>query len=442
LSDSTEPSATRRGSSTINRPRFFYGWIIVGGAFLSDMLFYGVGTVAFGIFFRFMSEGLQWSRGLLATAILLGRLTALISSPIIGPLVDRHGPRWVMLFGTWSLGIGALFMAAVNAPWQFFLAYGGLMTLGTVGMGEIASHTAVAKWFVRKRGRALAVVTMGLSGAGIVIPLPLAALITGLGWRGAWIVLGIAVLVIGTGASLVMRRQPEDYGLLPDGDLPHETTSTSDDTAATITTAADSEVSLTPRQALRTQAFWLLIVSSNAAGMALMGINIHLVSFLLDSDFSLTTAASIVTFLYVLQTVAKPMWGLIVERLHVRYCIGICYLGGGIGTLLLLNVSSLPTVVAFALVYGLTRGAQSLLTSLAWADYFGRASQGGIRGISAPFRIVSGAGGPMLAGLLYDAYGSYTVAFITFAVLFWIGGIAMVLARPPQVTVATPQAAA
>ena len=99
-------------------------------------------------------------------------------------------------------------------------------------------------------------------------------------------------------------------------------------------------------------------------------------------------------------------------------------------------------IVAFALVYGLTRGAQSLLTSLAWADYFGRASQGGIRGISAPFRIVSGAGGPMLAGLLYDAYGSYTVAFTIFAALFWIGGIAMVLARPPQVTVVTPQAAA
>lgn len=435
MSDPTEPPTTSQASSPINRPRFFYGWVIVGGAFLSDMLFYGVGTVAFGIFFRFMSEGLQWSRGLLATAILLGRLTALVSSPIIGPLVDRHGPRWVMLFGTWSLGIGAIFMAAVNAPWQFFLAYGGLMTLGTVGMGEIASHTAVAKWFVRKRGRALAVVTMGLSGAGIVIPLPLAALITGLGWRGAWIVLGIAVLVIGTGASLVMRRQPEDFGLLPDGDLPHETAS------ATIT-AADSEVSLTPRQALRTRAFWLLILSSNAAGMALMGINIHLVSFLLDNDFSLTTAASIVTFLYVLQTVAKPMWGLIVERLHVRYCIGICYLGGGLGTLLLLNVSSLPTVIAFALVYGLTRGAQSLLTSLAWADYFGRASQGSIRGISAPFRIISGAGGPVMAGLLFDAYGSYTIAFIAFAVLFWIGGIAMVLARPPQITAAAPQATA
>jgi hypothetical protein len=136
------------------------------------------------------------------------------------------------------------------------------------------------------------------------------------------------------------------------------------------------------------------------------------------------------------------MWGLIVERLHVRYCIGICYLGGGLGALLLLNVGSPPTVVAFALVYGLTRGAQSLLTSLAWADYFGRASLGAIRGISAPFRIISSAGGPLLAGLLFDAYGSYTVAFTTFAVLFWIGGIAMVLARPPQVTVSAPQAAA
>ena len=164
-----------------------------------------------------------------------------------------------------------------------------------------------------------------------------------------------------------------------------------------------------------------------------MGINIHLISFLLDQDFSLTSAAGIVTFLYALQTVGKPMWGLIAERLHVQYCIAIRYLGGGLGSLLLPGVSSLPTIVAFALVYGLTRGAQSLLNSVAWADYFGRVSLGSIRGISAPFRIVSGAGGPVVAGFLYDIYGSYSVAFITFAGSFWLGSVAILLARPPLV---------
>ncbi len=421
-------------SSHPKKPRFFYGWVIVGGAFLSATLFYGVGTVAFGFFFRFMSEGLNWSRGLLASALLVGRLTALIASPIIGPPVDKYGPRWVMLGGTFALALGAFMMATVHAPWQFFLAYGGLMTLGTVGLGEITSHTSVAKWFVRKRGRALAITTMGLSGAGIVIPIPLAFIISELGWRNAWVATSIFVLVVGTAASLVMRRLPEDYGLLPDGDPPRQAAPDTTGTGTAppkVPTAAEAEANLTAKEALRTPAFWLLIVSGNMAGTALMGINIHLVSYLLDQDFSLSTSASIVTMLYVFMTLAKPLWGFISERLHVRYCLGLCYLGGGIGTLILIGASSIPSLAVFAVVYGLTRGAQSFLTSLAWADYFGRGSLASIRGISVPFRIFAAAGGPVVAGLLYDITGGYTVAFSVFVVGFWLGSLAIVLAKPP-----------
>ena len=427
-----QSSVSRDKSNYKKPPRFFYGWVIVASAFTSGLLFYGIGTVAFGIFFRFMSEGLGWSRGLLASALLVERGTAFVLSPILGPLVDKYGPRWVMMGGTIALGLGALLMGAVNSPWQFFVAYGGIMTVGVVALGSISSQTAVAKWFVRKRGRALAIATMGLSGAGVIIPIPLAFLIQEFTWRGAWIAVALFVFVIGAGASLVMRRQPEDYGLLPDGEPPlvNQASQGISRTQQTVSLTTE-EVNLTMREAARTAAFWLLIVSSNVAGMSLMGINIHLVSYLLDNEFSLSSAAGIVTFLYVLQTVAKPIWGLIAERLHVRYCIGICYVGGGIGSLLLLGVGSFWGIVIFALVYGLTRGAISLLTSLAWADYFGRRSLGGIRGISSVFNIVSGAGGPVLAGLLYDATGGYTLAFTIFAMSFWVGAVGIVLAKPP-----------
>jgi sugar phosphate permease len=279
----------------------------------------------------------------------------------------------------------------------------------------------------------MAMATMGLSSGGFLAPIPLALLITGLGWRGAWVATGAVTLVLGTVASLVMRRQPEDYGLLPDGDPPVQRSGEPLGIAQPVqVSAAAGEVNLTSREAVRTSAFWLLIVSSNLAGMALMGINIHLVSYLLDRGFGLGTATGIVTFMYAIYTVAKPVWGVIVERLHVRYCLGICYVGGGVGVLLLLWVGSVPAAIVFSLVYGLTRGAQSLLMSLAWADYFGRASLGGIRGISVPFRIFSGAGGPLVAGILYDVTGGYTLAFVIFALCFWAGALAMVLAKPPQ----------
>ncbi|MBI4340116.1 MAG: MFS transporter, partial [Chloroflexi bacterium] len=239
--------------------------------------------------------------------------------------------------------------------------------------------------------------------------------------------------VVGTASSMVMRRQPEDYGLLPDGDSPDIANGLpAGPRLASKRPSADQEVSLTAREAVRTPAFWFMIVSTNASGMAIMGINIHLASYLLDRHFSLGTAAGIITFLYILQTVAKPMWGFVTAHWEVRYCIGICYLGGGVGALLLLGVVSLPWAVLFALVYGLTRGAQSFLTSLAWADYFGRRSQGSIRGISSVFGIIAGAGGPVIAGFLYDFTGSYRIAFIIFAFAFWIGAVSMVLAKPPQ----------
>ena len=413
----------------MRRPQFYYGWAIVGGAFASDFLWYGVGTVAFGIFFRFMSEGLGWSRGLLSSAILLSRLVTSAVSPVVGPLVDRYGPRYVMLVGAVAMAAGAAALGLVHAPWHFFLAYGGLVALGGVCLGEISGHTTVARWFVRQRGRAFAVVTMGLSSAGIVLPLPLAYVIEAYGWRTAWGALGAVVLVVGVAAALVMRRRPEDYGLLPDGRPPP---SAHPAPTAPAPATRDPEPSFTPREAVRTPAFWLLVASANLGGLALTGINIHLVTYLMDRGFALVTATGIVTFLYTLQTAAKPFWGFVSERLHVRFCIALCYLGGGLGALLLLAATTLPGVALFALVYGLTRGAQSLLVSLAWANYFGRAAQGAIRGIVAPSRLLSTAGGPLVAGALYDVTQAYTLPFIVFAACFWLGSLAVVLARPPR----------
>jgi MFS family permease len=343
---------------------------------------------------------------------------------LIGPVVDRRGPRLVMALGVLSLAGGAAVLAAATNGWHVMLGYGVVMAFGSIALGELTGDTTVARWFVRRRGRALAVSTMGLSSAGIVIPLPVALLIDRLGWRGAWLVLAGVVLVLGLAATAVMRRRPEDHGLLPDG----AATPRSGDT--TVATAV--EVSLGARAAARTPAFWLLVLSTNLAGLGFFGVNLHLFSYMTDSGLSATVAASVVTYLYTLHTVAKPLWGLIAERVHVRYCIAACYAGGAGGVLLLLGSGSMAWLVAFATVYGLTRGAQSFVTSLAWADYFGREAQGAIRGLASPFRHLSAAAGPIVGGVLYDATGNYRLAFTVFAAAFVAGAAVALAARPPR----------
>ncbi len=167
------------------------------------------------------------------------------------------------------------------------------------------------------------------------------------------------------------------------------------------------------------------------AGLALFGVNLHLFSYITDKHIAAGAAAVLVTYLYVLHTVAKPLWGLVAERLHVRYCLAACYGGGALGVLILLASSSVTSVVAFASVYGLTRGAQSFVTSLAWSDYFGRDAQASIRGLASPFRFAASAAGPVVGGVLYDLTGDYAVAFSVFAAAFAAGGLLALAATPP-----------
>ena len=336
----------------------------------------------------------------------------------MGSFVDRRGPRLPTALGVLSLVAGTLVLATARDTWHVFLGYGVVMAVASVALGELTGDSTVARWFVRRRGRALAVATMGLSSAGIVVPLPLAFLITRVGWRLAWVVLGVVVLVLGLGAAAVMRRAPEDHGFVPDG-------------ALRAAAAVPDEVSLSARQATRTRAFWLLVLSTNLAGLALFGVNLHLFSYITDKGVGIATAAALVTYLYVLHTAAKPLWGLVAERVHVRYCIAGCYAGGTLGVLILMSSGSPAGLVVFATVYGLTRGAQSFVTSLAWADYFGREAQGAIRGLASPFRFVASASGPVIGGVLYDVTGSYGWAFAVFAAAFAMGGAVALAARPP-----------
>ncbi len=407
--------------------RMFYGWVVVGGAFTSHFLNYGTLVVAFGIFFPFMAESLGWGRGLLASATLFARITFSVGAPFLGRQIDKRGPRPFIFLGGIALAGGAGLLSLVNSPWQLFLVYGVLMALGGMALGPLNADSTVAKWFVRRRGRALAFSTMGMSAAGVALPLPLSLLIVQVGWREAWAFLGVFIILIALIVAPFMRRRPEDYGMVPDGQPMGK--------SAEGSTAVVEEVSLTAKEAVRTPAFWLLVASTNLAGLAISGVNLHIFSYITDRGISAGVAAGAITYLYCLQSIAKPLWGFVAERLHVRYCLATCYLGGALGIMLLMGASTLAGFVIFASIYGLTRGAQSFISSLAWSDYFGRAAQGAIRGTAAPFGFVSSVGGPVLGGLLFDLKGDYMLAFSVFVVAFLSASLAALMARPPQIVV-------
>ncbi len=412
------------GVSGRARSRFFYGWVVVGAAFVSHFINYGVLVVSFGIFFPFMAATLGWGRGLLASVTFVSRVASAAGAPLVGRAIDRHGPRPYLLIGGAAMAVGAVLVSLTSQPWQMFAAYGVLMALGGLALGPLGADSTVARWFIRRRGRALAFSTMGMSSAGVVLPLPLTLLIDWTDWRRAWVALGAFVLLLTLVVAPLMRKRPEDYGMVPDG--------TSEEEIASGRRRVVEEVSLTAREAMRTPAFWLLLVSTNFAGFAISGVNLHIFSYITDRQIEPGQAAMVITYLYFLQSVAKPLWGFAAERMHVRYCLAACYAGGAAGIVLLMGAGSLPHLALFATVYGLTRGAQSFVSSLAWSDYFGREAQGAIRGTAQPFGLITSAGGPVLGGFLFDLRGDYVLAFSVFVGAFVVSSIAALLAQPPR----------
>ena len=214
-------SADRLAQKLIGK-RFFYGWIIVLITFSTAMTTAGISGYGLSFFIVPMSEDLGISRTEFS-AIAIFRVALLPVLPLLGLLVDKkHGPRILITVGSIISGLVLMSTSLVQDLWHFYLLYGVIFGLAMFTMGgQLVGPAVISKWFIRKRGRAMAIGTMGISTGGFIIA-PMAGWFVGeFGWRTAWVLLGIfLMLAITPTAVLFMRRQPEDLGLLPDGDSP------------------------------------------------------------------------------------------------------------------------------------------------------------------------------------------------------------------------------
>lgn len=410
----------------ITNKNIFYGWYIAFAAFILGSLSYGFGIVSFGVFLGAMTTSMNWSSGLLSAIYVGGRLLGLFVNPIVGFILDKHGPKRIIFAGVILVFSGSILIFYTTNFWYFFIIYSLFISIGFICIGHTVADSTVSKWFLKKRNRAMAISTMGLSFGGVVIPIPVSIIIERYGWQAGWLVVGFSVLILGSFAGFVMFKDPESMGLLPDGENEDSNFN------AINESTTKSEVNFSLADSTKHRSFWYIAIGTNIAGTAINGVNIHLISHLYQFGLPLSQAAILLSSLYFIQTIAKPIWAIINERLATRYCLSLCYLGGGIGLIILLMAESNAGLVLFVFVYGLTRGAQSFISALIWPDYFGREHIGSIRGTVTSMGIVASAGGPLLAGLLFDITTSYQIAFQVFIFFFFIGSIFIFLAKKPN----------
>lgn len=271
----------------------------------------------------------------------------------------------------------------------------------------------------------MAIGTMGISTGGLVIA-PLAGwAISQLGWRSAWVILGLVMIfAIVPLSALFMRRSPEDMGLHTDGEARKPTNSSSVELGG-------YEYPWTVRQAIWTKAFWILMVVQSLGGAALSSTLFHQVAYVQDKGFGIGTASSMAIVLALFAAISKLGWGVLTERIDIRWVMALCGIPAGFSLLLLVITQGIPLLYAFAICYGLTMGGFPTIMNVVWPTYFGREHAGAIRGVVGPVGNIAGALGPFFAGITWDITGTYNFSFIMFAIFWALAGLVMLAAHPP-----------
>ncbi len=376
-----------------------------------------------GVFFAPLSEEFGWSRAEISLAVSIGSASAAFASPLIGWVLDRWGGRWVMTAATATMAVCLVALSGMNALWQFYIFYSLGRALGQ-GVINTSAFVAVANWFVRRRPLATALVSLGLRGGLTVLPLFVALVIAESGWRTGFGALALVIAVIGVlPPLLLMRRRPEDEGLLPDGD------GVRGDLDA-LTPALDVDWSL--RDSLRTRTYWLIGFAIALMMFSAGSINLHQIPHLEQQGLSTTEAASVVGLFSLFAASGGLLGGAVATSWGTRRTLAFSLAGQAAGVLLLMLASGLVSSLFYALWYGICFGSTFTLSQVIYADYFGRRSLGVIRGSFQPVQLAFNAAGPWIAGFWFDQTGSYGPVFALFLALFIVSAVFITFSSVPR----------
>jgi MFS family permease len=428
---------TETVSKKAARSGFYYGWVIV---VVTALLQFAGGTETFpvlGLFLGPMTDELGWSRSSFSAPMTIGTILGGVAGLFIGPAVDKHGARWIMTVAAVLLGIVFFLMGFVTELWQHYI----LQILGrgiTAGAFFLVVGIILPKWFIAKRGRATAFSGLGGRLGQFLTPIMVQVIILALGWRAAWASLGLLVWAIGIlPVFFFLKSKPEDMGLLPDG-------LTSEEEKARLKEAPPgqtkrrprlrsvAEVSLGPREALCTRAFYLMLAAQSLLSLVISGLHFHWFAYMTGQGLSSSVAVASIAISSLAGVPVSLLAGFLAERFPIRYILMVTYVGFAASVALLIFTTTPLMAYAYGIALGAFSGVTFTVSLVVWADYYGRGSMGAIRGLTSPINQTTNASGPLIASLAYDITGSYTgilwvfVAITAGTSLFWL------LATPPK----------
>ena len=414
------------------RGPIFYGWVIVASMFLVNFSTMATGTLNFGPFIVPMGEGLDMSRADFGWAQTTRNLTAGLSALMVGRLLDLYGARLYLVATAAVIGLCLLAISQVNEPWQFFLLFGVIGVTGVTAPNSLVTSVPVAKWFVRLRGRALALSTLGLGVGGVTLVPVTQFLIDEEGWRATWGIMAIAFMVVCIPvAALFLRRQPEDMGLEVDGG-PDASRSRPISNTPASRIAASEEDAWTLSEARRESTLWKLMVVFALHGLAQGGASVHRFPFWTEQGIDAQTVSFAFSVDAAGATAMILLSGWLVERFPVRYLGVGSFLGFASATALMLYGDQELHMFASTLMFGSSVGAFMIVPTYMMAEYYGRAFLGAIRGVVLPVTLLTAGAGAPLVGYMRDFSGDYASSWWMILGLYAAAALLMTTVRPPR----------
>ena len=395
--------------------RIYYGWWVVGGAFL--LLLSAVGTHFYGfpVFFDVMVRDMGWARTQAALALTIGTLVAGATGVLVGWLIHRIGLRQVMVPGTIIAGIGFFLLRTISEPWQFYLYYGVIISLGIAGIGVISSMTAVEAWFDRGKSTALGIATTGIGAGGVIMPLLVGWLISKYDWRTACVGMAGILIVVGIPVSAGIMRRPMERQVARGRVGQHGLG------------AGDTSVG----QALRQKSFWFISISAMLWYWAYTIGLTHQVAFAVDMGIDRVAAAGAVSMLCAFSIPARVGFGKLGDVIDKRYVVMMATGLHAVAFIVLLKTTNLTMLYLYSALMGIGTGGLTPILPGLIADYFGRRQFGAIYGALEMVTVLGGMIGPVYGGWIYDASNSYHLAFISGIVIALLAVVLVYLAPKP-----------
>lgn len=379
--------------------KLFYGWWIVGGAFVLLFLAAGSHFYAFPVFFEAMIKDTGWSRAQTAGALSLSMLTNGVTGIIVGFLIRKIGIRKILICGSLIAGIGFFLLSTVMKLWQFYLYYGLIMSVGIGAIALVPNLTVVGNWFHKRRSTALGIATTGIGTGGAVMSVLAAGLISRYSWQTAFLVLAVMIAVIGTAISAIVMRDPGKKDIVQE------------EPQAQIDLQNNEGVLL--KNALRNKAFWCISI-----GVLLWAIGystgvVHQVAYAVDIGIDKVAAAGAVGLLAAFSIIGRLGFGRLGDIIDKRHVFMMGTLLQVAAYIVLLRTDNISMLYLYSLLIGLNVGGMTPILPGMLADHFGQKYFGAIYGVSVLFLTGGNVIGPVFGGWIFDTTGTYLAAFLT-----------------------------